>query len=78
MLPRHAKAAQQSRSGVHYIVGLARNARLEAQVSETLDELTPADVFARRLAQEELADELQAALTERYTSIVADLQDAAQ
>ena len=53
-------------------------ARLEAQVSETLDELTPADVFARRLAQEELADELQAALTERYTSIVADLQDAAQ
>ena len=53
-------------------------ARLEAQVSETLDELTPSDVFARRLAQEELADELQAALTERYTSIVADLQDAAQ
>jgi len=53
-------------------------ARLEAQVSETLDELTPADVFARRLAQEELADELQAALAERYTSIVADLQDAAQ
>jgi len=53
-------------------------ARLEAQVSETLDELTPADVFARRLAQEELADELQAALTKRYTSIVADLQDAAQ
>ena len=53
-------------------------ARLEAKVSETLDELTPADVFARRLAQEELADDLEAALTERYTAIVAELQDAAQ
>ena len=53
-------------------------ARLEAQASETLDELTPADVFARRLAQEALTDELQAALTERYTAIVAALQDAAQ
>lgn len=53
-------------------------ARLEAHVSETLDELTPADVFARRLAQETLADDLQASLTKRYTAIVAELQDSAQ
>ena len=53
-------------------------ARLDAEARETLDELTPADVFTRRLAQEALADDLQAALTERYTAIVAALQDAAQ
>ena len=37
---------------------------------ESLDELTPQDVFARRLAQETMEPPLQAALTERYRSVV--------
>jgi len=49
-------------------------ARLEAAASETLDELSPHDVFARRLQQEELSDDLQSALNERYRAIVARLQ----
>jgi len=50
-------------------------ARLAAEVCETLDELSPHDVFARRLQQEELADDLTLALTERYRDIVNSLQD---
>ena len=49
-------------------------ARLAAEASETLDELSPHDVFARRLQQEELSDELQQALNDRYRAIVAGLQ----
>ncbi|MFH1659760.1 MAG: exonuclease subunit SbcD [Pseudomonadota bacterium] len=49
-------------------------ASLAAEASETLDELSPHDVFARRLQQEELGDELQSALNERYRAIVASLQ----
>lgn len=49
-------------------------ARLAAEARETLDELSPHDVFARRLQQEELSDELQAALNERYRAVVAGLQ----
>ena len=49
-------------------------ARLEAVASETLDELSPHDVFARRLQQEELSDDLQLALYERYRAVVAGLQ----
>ena len=52
-------------------------ARLEALSSETLDELSPTDVFARRLAQETLDTDLQAALSQRYQAIVASLQDVA-
>jgi len=48
-------------------------ARLDAAASETLDELSPHDVFARRLQQESLSDEMQAALTERYRAVVASL-----
>jgi len=48
-------------------------ARLAA-ASETLDQLSPHDVFARRLQQEELTEELQLALSERYRRIVAGLQ----
>ena len=45
---------------------------------ETLDELSPADVFARRLAQEDLAPDLQDALTQRYRAVVQSLtEDAA-
>lgn len=50
---------------------------LVAQGRETLDELSPQDVFARRLLQEEsLPDALRAALHERYRSVVADVQQA--
>ena len=49
-------------------------ARLDAAASETLDELDPLDVFARRLQQEELGEELQQALNERYRAVVASLQ----
>ncbi len=49
-------------------------ARLESASSETLDELSPHDVFARRLQQEALDEEMQAALDQRYRAIVAALQ----
>jgi len=49
-------------------------ARLDAAASETLDELSPHDVFARRLQQEELSDEMQTALNDRYRAVVAGLQ----
>ena len=49
-------------------------ASLQAEASETLDELSPHDVFARRLQQEELSDDLQQALNERYRAVVAGLQ----
>ncbi|KXB31161.1 exonuclease sbcCD subunit D [Dechloromonas denitrificans] len=49
-------------------------ARLAAEARETLDELSPHDVFARRLQQEELSEALQQALNERYRAIVAGLQ----
>ena len=50
-------------------------ATLAAAARETLDELSPHDVFARRLAQEELAEELKLALHERYRAIVTSLQE---
>jgi len=49
-------------------------ASLVTEARETLDELSPHDVFARRLQQEALSDEMQAALNERYRAIVAALQ----
>ena len=49
-------------------------ARLAAVACETLDELDPFEVFARRLQQEALSDELQAALNERYQSVIGALQ----
>jgi len=53
-------------------------ARLAAEASETLDELSPHEVFARRLQQEELSEELQQALNDRYRAVVASLtEDAA-
>lgn len=53
-------------------------ARIEREAVETLDELSPDDVFARRLAQEELADDVQQALSERYRAVVAGLSEAAE
>jgi len=50
---------------------------MAGEVSETLDELSPIDVFARRLAQEELTPELQLALGQRYRAVVTSLTEAA-
>lgn len=50
---------------------------LAGELSETLDELSPDDVFARRLAQEELAPELQLALSQRYRAVVTSLSEDA-
>lgn len=50
---------------------------LTAELSETLDELSPDDVFARRLAQEALAPDLQLALGQRYRAVVASLTEVA-
>jgi exonuclease SbcD len=50
---------------------------IAGEVSETLDEISPDDVFARRLAQEELTPELQLALGQRYRAIVTSLTEAA-
>lgn len=50
-------------------------ARIEREALETLDELSPDDVFARRLAGEELDDELRAALATRYRAVVAGLAE---
>ncbi|MDO8777768.1 MAG: exonuclease subunit SbcD [Burkholderiaceae bacterium] len=50
---------------------------MAGEVSETLDELSPIEVFARRLAQEELTPELQLALGQRYRAVVTRLTEAA-
>ncbi|WP_460745186.1 exonuclease subunit SbcD [Microvirgula curvata] len=50
---------------------------LTGEASETLDELTPDDVFARRLQGETLSDELKTRLERRYREIVAGLQEDA-
>ncbi len=50
-------------------------ASLAAAASETLDELSAADVFSRRLAQEDLDEDLQLALQERFRAIVTSLQE---
>ncbi|MFG5778720.1 exonuclease subunit SbcD [Comamonas sp. J-3] len=44
--------------------------QLFSETLESLDTLTPHEVFARRLAQEALEPPLQQALTERYRSVV--------
>ena len=51
-------------------------AHLAPEACETLDELTPAEVFARRLAQEVLPEELANTLTERYQRIISSLDEA--
>ena len=48
---------------------------IAGEVNETLDELNPDDVFARRLAHEELAPELQLALGQRYRAVVTSLTE---
>ena len=51
--------------------------QLVNEALETLDELSPHEVFARRLQQEELSDELKLALHQRYRGIVTALQEEA-
>ncbi|MFT5934515.1 MAG: exonuclease SbcD [Hydrogenophaga sp.] len=53
-------------------------ATLAGELIATLDELSPDDVFARRLAAENLAPELQQALSQRYREVVASLAGAAE
>lgn len=50
-------------------------AQLGSEARESLDELSPLDVFERRLAQESLEPPLQAALTERYRQVLHSLSD---
>ena len=52
-------------------------ASLTGGLSETLDEMDPLEVFARRLALEELTPDLQEALSQRYRAVVASLTEAA-
>jgi exonuclease SbcD len=52
-------------------------ASLTGDLSETLDEMDPLEVFARRLALEELALDVQQALSHRYRAVVASLTEAA-
>ena len=51
-------------------------AQLQNEAMESLDELTPQDVFARRLAQESVEPPLQQALTDRYQAVVQALTAA--
>jgi exonuclease SbcD len=46
----------------------------EAAAAATLAELTPDDVFSRRLAHEQLPDELILEMKQRYQQIVAMVQ----
>lgn len=56
----------------------AVDAQLVGAGHESLDELTPEQVFARRLAQETLTPELQAALGERYSAVLAQVRAGAE
>ena len=50
--------------------------QLLAEASESLDELSPQDVFARRMALETLEPPLQEALTARYRQVLDSLSHA--
>lgn len=54
------------------------NAVMANPARETLDELTPHDVFARRLQAEDLSDALKSQLESRYQGIVTALQQEAE
>ena len=54
----------------------AQQNALQAQAKETLNELTPDDVFARRLQTETLDDDLRAQLTSMYREVVAGIGEA--
>lgn len=69
-LPMEVLRVRRQRSG--------RASVLAGETTATLDELSPDDVFARRLACEELSPELQQALSQRYRAVVAGLTGAAE
>ncbi len=50
---------------------------LANEATETLDELGPDDVFARRLAQENLSPEMQQALHQRFQDVVKNITEGA-
>ena len=50
---------------------------LAGQMPETLDDLCPEDVFAKRLAPENLPPDLQAALSQRFGEVVKDITEGA-
>ena len=50
-------------------------AALQAAERETLDELTPYEVFGKRLAQETLDDALQTGLQQRYREVLLSLEE---
>lgn len=50
---------------------------LDGDILETLDELSPEDVFARRLAQEDLPPETQQALGQRFREVVKSITEGA-
>ncbi|CAN7645374.1 exonuclease subunit SbcD [Acidovorax sp. LjRoot194] len=52
-------------------------ATLFSEALETLDELSPGDVFARRLSQEDLSPDLRQALNQRYTDVVRSITEGA-
>lgn len=52
-------------------------ASLVSDTLETLDELSPQDVFARRLAQEDLPAQMQQALSQRFHSVVKSITEGA-
>jgi exonuclease SbcD len=54
----------------------AQQNALQAQAKETLNELTPDDVFGRRLQAEMLDDELRTQLTSMYREVVAGIGEA--
>lgn len=52
------------------------NAVLQRTAQETLDDLTPDDVFSLRLASETIEEGLRLALQSRYRQVVSELQEA--
>lgn len=55
----------------------AQQNALQAQAKETLNELTPDDVFERRLQAETLDDDTRSKLTSMYREVVAGIGEAA-
>ena len=55
----------------------ASAALIAGEITATLDELSPSDVFARRLAQEDLPADTQEALVQRYAQVVQSITEGA-
>jgi len=52
-------------------------AAMPSQALETLDELNPEEVFARRLALEDLPAELHTALSQRFADVLSSIHEEA-